>query len=274
MNQEPGWAEVAATGTAAFWRENHLRVAAVGGAIVFWWLVSSWVSEEHAEFLPGPGKVFGAIVEAFQTEGLGKALLGALYPMFAGYFLAVALGIPVGMMMGINRKLERLMDPYINGFFVAPISALIPAMIFWFGVGFQMRASVAFLFAVFVVIVNTLQGAKHTPGDFVELARSFGASRFFIAAKIALPSSIPYIMAGLRLAMGRAIVGIVIAELLVSVSGVGEIITNYSSAFRLDGVLGVALVIMSGGILLSGFMQWVENLIAPWKKKEAAFEEH
>ncbi len=73
--------------------------------------------------------------------------------------------------------------------------------------------------------------------------------------------------------MGRAIVGIVIAELLISVTGIGEIIVTFSSAFRLDGVLGVALVIMTGGILLTGFVQWLENLIAPWKKREAAFEE-
>lgn len=271
MNQRSGWTQVVDIWAAAFWRENNLRLAAVGGAVVLWWFVSSWVPREYAEFLPGPVQVFATIIEAFRTEGLGKALLGALLPMLAGYFLAVALGLPIGLMMGISRKVERFMDPYINGFFVAPISALVPAMIFWFGVGFQMRATVAFLFAIFVITVNTLQGAKHTPSDFVELARSFGASRLFIAAKIVMPYAIPYIMVGLRLAMGRAIVGTVIAELLVSVTGVGEIITNYSSAFRLDGVLGVALVIMIGGILLSGLMQWIENLVAPWKKKEAAF---
>jgi len=273
MDQRLGWAEAVKSRAGTFWRRNHLRVVAVAGAVLLWWLVSFLVSEEQAEFLPAPGQVFATILEAFESEGLGQALLAALLPLFAGYFMAVAVGIPLGMMMGISRKLERLIDPYVNGFFVAPISALVPAMIFWFGVGFQMRASVACLFAIFVVTVNTLQGAKHTPGDFVELARSFGASRFFIAAKIVMPAAIPYIMVGLRLAMGRAIVGTVIAELLVSVSGIGEIITNYSSAFRLDGVLGVALVIMAGGILLSGLMQWLEHVIAPWKKKEAAFEE-
>jgi len=273
MNQKSAWSENVKTRAAAFWHLNNLRLAAIAGVLALWWGVSFLLSKEQAEFLPAPGKIFVTIVEAFQSEGLGKALLAALLPLLAGYFMAVALGIPIGMIMGVSRKLERLIDPYVNGFFVAPISALVPAMIFWFGVGFEMRASVAFLFAVFVVIVNTLQGAKHTPGDFVELARSFGASRLFIAAKIVIPAATPYIMVGLRLAMGRAIVGTVIAELLVSVSGIGEIITNYSSAFRLDGVLGVALVIMAGGILMSGLMQWLENVIAPWKKKEAAFEE-
>ena len=94
---------------------------------------------KQAEFLPAPGKIFVTIVEAFQSEGLGKALLAALLPLLAGYFMAVAVGIPIGMMMGVSRKLERWIDPYVNGFFVAPISALVPAMIFWFGVGFQMH---------------------------------------------------------------------------------------------------------------------------------------
>lgn len=273
MNQSPVRTRIAEVWARAFWRENHLRLFAVGGAIALWGAVSVSVPADYAEFMPGPAAVLAAIIEAFRSEGLGIALLGALCPMLAGYFLAVGLGIPIGMMMGISRKVERFIDLYVNGFFVAPISALVPAMIFWFGVGFQMRAAVAFLFAVFVITVNTLQGAKHTPGDYVELARSFGASGLFIAARIVMPSAIPYVMVGLRLAMGRAIVGTVIAELLVSVTGVGAIITNYSSAFRLDGVLGVALVIMAGGILLTSLMQWIENLVAPWKKKEAAFED-
>lgn len=257
----------------AFWRENALRVLAVGGAIVIWGTVSSLIPSDYSLFLPGPRRVLATIIEAFRTEALGDALLGALSPLLLGYFLAIAIGIPLGILMGVSRKMERLIDPYINGLYVAPLSALIPAMIFWFGVGFQMRVIVAFLFAVFVITVNTLQGTKHTPNDFVELARSFGASPLFIYRKIVVPYTIPYIMVGLRLGMGRAIVGTVIAELLVSVTGIGEIITTYSSAFRLDGVLGVALVIMTGGILLTGLVQWLENLIAPWKRRGAAFEE-
>lgn len=273
IGQRRSWDQTVGTWFKAFWHENTLRFLAVGSAIVVWWAASSMMPEHYAVFLPGPQRVFAAIVEAFQTEGLGEALLGALLPMLTGYFLAIAMGIPLGILMGVSRKIECFIDPYVNGLYVAPLTALIPAMIFWFGVGFQMRATVAFLFSVFFIIINTLQGTKHTPNDFVELARSFGASPFYIFRKIVIPYAIPYIMVGVRLAMGRAIVGIVIAELLISVTGIGEIIATFSSAFRLDGVLGVALVIMTGGILLTGLVQWLENLIAPWKKREAAFEE-
>lgn len=267
------WSQILEAWVKAFWHENALRVLAVCSAIAVWWAVSSLIPTDYSLFLPGPQRVLGTIIEAFQTEALGKALLEAFLPMLVGYVLAIAVGIPLGLVMGISRKMERFIDPYVNGLYVAPISALIPAMIFWFGVEWQMRVNVAFLFAVFVITVNTLQGAKHCPNDFVELARSFGASPLFIYHKIVIPNAVPYIMVGLRLGIGRAIVGIVIAELLVTVTGIGEIITNYSTAFRLDGVLGVSMVIMAAGILLTGLVQWLENLIAPWIKKEAAFEQ-
>jgi NitT/TauT family transport system permease protein len=273
ISQRSFWDQTVGTWVKAFWNENTLRLLAVGSAIVGWWTVSSLMPVDYSVFLPGPQRVFATIVEAFQTEALGEALLGALFPMLTGYFLAIAVGIPLGILMGVSRKMERCIDPYVNGLYVAPLSAIIPAMIFWFGVGFQMRATVAFSFSVFFITINTLQGTKQTPSDFVELARSFGASRLYIFRRIVIPYAIPYIMVGLRLAMGRAIVGIVIAELLISVTGIGEIISTYSSAFRLDGVLGVALVIMTGGIVLTGLVQWLENVVAPWKKKEAAFEE-
>ncbi len=273
ISQRVSWDQTVGTWVKAFWNENTLRLLAIGSAIVGWWAVSSLMPVDYSVFLPGPQRVFATIVEAFQTEALGEALLGALFPMLTGYSLAIAVGIPLGILMGVSRNMERCIDPYVNGLYVAPLSALIPAMIFWFGVGFQMRATVAFSFSVFFITINTLQGTKQTPSDFVELARSFGASRLYIFRRIVIPYAIPYIMVGLRLAMGRAIVGIVIAELLISVTGIGEIISTYSSAFRLDGVLGVALVIMTGGIVLTGLVQWLENVVAPWKKKEAAFEE-
>ncbi len=271
ITEKSFWNRIVGAWFKAFWDENAIRLLAVGSAMVIWWAVSSLIPVEYSFFLPGPERVFRTIIEAFQTEALGDALLGALLPLLLGYILAVVIGVPLGILMGVSRNFERLVDPYVNGLYVAPISVLIPAMIFWFGVGFEIRVIVAFMFTVFVITVNTLQGTKHTPNDFVELARSFGASRFYIICHVVIPNAIPYIMVGLRLGIGRAIVGTVIAELLVSVTGVGEIITNYSSAFRLDGVLGIALVIMTGGILLTGLVQWLESAITPWKKRGSAF---
>jgi len=121
--------------------------------------------------------------------------------------------------------------------------------------------------------VNTLQGAKHTPAGYVELARSFGASRSYIIRHIVVPNAIPYIMVGLRLGVGRAVRGVVVSELILSLTGIGIIVSNYSAFFRIDGLLAVAVAIMAIGIVLTGIIQWLENTIAPWKKKGTAFQQ-
>jgi NitT/TauT family transport system permease protein len=146
-------------------------------------------------------------------------------------------------------------------------------LIFWFGLGFSARVVIIYLFSVFVITVNTLQGAKHTPGDFVELAHSFGASRRYIVRHIVIPYAIPYIMVGLRLGVGRAMRGVVVSELILSVTGIGIIVSNYSAFFRIDGLLAVAVAIMAAGIFLAGLVQWIENVVAPWKKKGSAFQD-
>jgi len=265
-------------GFKAFWRENILRVISLILGLCIWALISGL---SNSPLVPGPRRVFTTLVAAFHSEGipnsptdaLGISLLKAFVPMLVGYFLAIISGAFLGIMMGINRTLERLLDPFVNALYVAPISALVPVMIFWFGLGFTARVVVIYLLAVFVIIVNTLQGVKHTPNDFVELARSFGASRFYIIRHVVIPNAIPYIMVGLRLGIGRAMRGVVISELIIAITGIGIIVSNYNAFFRIDGLLAVAMAVMIIGILLAGLVQWLENLIAPWKKKEAAFQE-
>lgn len=260
-----------------FFYENALRIFSLILGLGVWEIVSKL---SDTPLLPGPRRVLTTLVVAFGPNGipneppeaLGEALLTALIPMFVGYFLATIIGVSVGILMGINRKLERLLDPFVNALYAAPISALVPVMIFWFGLGFTARVVVIYLFAVFVITVNTLQGAKHTPNDFVELARSFGASRRYIIRHIVIPNALPYIMVGLRLGIGRAVRGVVVSELIISVTGIGIIISNYSAFFRIDGILAVAVAIMLVGMLLSNLVLWLENRIAPWKKKGAAFQ--
>ncbi|MCZ6562375.1 MAG: ABC transporter permease [Deltaproteobacteria bacterium] len=265
-------------GLKIFGKENALRIFSLMLGLGAWEIASRL---SNTPLVPGPQRVLTTLVRAFGTEGipddptqaLGGALLSAFVPMFVAYILATVTGISLGILMGINRKMERLLDPFINALYAAPISALVPVMIFWLGLGFTARVVVIYLFAVFVIIVNTLQGVKHTPGDFVELARSFGASRRYIISHIVIPNAIPYIMVGLRLGIGRAVRGVVVSELIISVTGIGIIISNYSAFFRIDGILAVAVAIMIVGMLLTGLVVLLENLLAPWKKKGTAFQE-
>jgi ABC-type nitrate/sulfonate/bicarbonate transport system permease component len=260
------------------WQENAPRFISLVVGIGLWELISEL---SHSPIVPGPYRVFTTLIQAFTPGGipnspdetLGEALVKAFIPMMLGYFIAVATGVSLGILMGINRRIERLLDPFVNALYVAPISALVPVLIFWFGLGFSARVAVIYLFSVFVIAVNTLQGAKHTPGDYVELAHSFGASRRYIVRHIVIPHAIPYIMVGLRLGIGRAMRGVVVSELILSITGIGIIVSNYNAFFRIDGLLAVAVAIMAVGIILTGIVQWLENVIAPWKKKGTAFQE-
>ncbi len=260
------------------WRENAPRFVSLVLGVGLWELISQL---SNSPIVPGPYRVLTTLFEAFMPGGipnnpaetLGEALVEAFIPMMVGYLIAIVTGVSLGIGMGINRQVERLLDPFVNALYVAPISALVPVLIFWFGLGFTARVAVIYLFSVFVITVNTLQGAKHTPGDFVELARSFGASRSYIIRHIVVPHAIPYIMVGLRLGIGRAIRGVVVSELILSITGIGIIVSNYNAFFRIDGLLAVAIAIMGVGIVLAGLVQWIENIIAPWKRKGSAFQE-
>ena len=261
-----------------FWDENALRLFSLILGLGVWEMASRLSS---SPLMPGPQRVLTTLVHAFSPEGipnvpaqaLGGALLSAFIPMFVAYFLSIVTGVSLGILMGISRRAERLFDPFINALYAAPISALVPVMIFWFGLGFTARVLIIYLFTVFVIIVNTMQGAKHTPSDYVELARSFGASHRYIIRHIVIPNALPYIMVGLRLGIGRAVRGVVVSELILSVTGIGIIVSNYSAFFRIDGILAVAVAIMLIGMLLSGLALWLENLIAPWKRRGTAFQE-
>jgi NitT/TauT family transport system permease protein len=247
-------------GLKIFGNENALRIFSLMLGLGAWEIASRL---SNTPLMPGPQRVLTTLIRAFGTEGipndptqaLGGALLSAFVPMFVAYILAT------------------VTDPFVNALYAAPISALVPVMIFWLGLGFTARVVVIYLFAVFVIIVNTLQGVKHTPGDFVELARSFGASRRYIISHIVIPNAIPYIMVGLRLGIGRAVRGVVVSELVISITGIGIIVSNYSAFFRIDGILAVAVAIMLVGMFLTGLVLWLENLIAPWKRRGAAFQE-
>ena len=143
---------------------------------------------------------------------LAANLTLSLTTLAAGFFLAVAIGIIIGLLMGRFRAVEHFLDLYVNVLMSAPTTAFVPVLIMWFGLGVESRIAVVFLFAVFVIIINTMTGVKQVDSVLVEMARSFGAKEKEIFFKIILPAAMPAIMAGVRLGMGRAVKGMVTAH--------------------------------------------------------------
>jgi len=189
----------------------------------------------------------------------------SLATLAAGFFLAVLLGIVVGLLMGRFRAVEHFLDLYINSLMSAPAIAFVPVLILWFGLGVQSRIAVVFLFAVFVIIINTMTGVKQVDSILVEMARSFGAKEREIFFKIILPASMPAIMAGVRLGMGRAVKGMVTAEMLLTLTGIGAMIMQYGSAFATDSLFAVILTILIIAMIATKLVQWVDRRLTGWK---------
>jgi NitT/TauT family transport system permease protein len=193
----------------------------------------------------------------------------SLWTLVAGFLLAVALGIIIGVLMGRFRQVEHFLDLYINALMSAPMTAFVPLLIMWFGLGVQSRIAVVFLFAFFVIVINTMTGVKQVDRIFVEMARSFGAKELEVFFKVVLPAAMPAIMAGVSIGMGRAVKGMVTAEMLLTLTGVGGMIMQYGSAFATDALFAVILTILMVAMIAMQLVKIVDRRLTGWKAEIA-----
>jgi NitT/TauT family transport system permease protein len=193
----------------------------------------------------------------------------SLSTLAIGFALALLFGIALGLLMGRFRAVEHFFDIYVNALMSAPMTAFVPVLILWFGLGVESRIAVVFLFAVFVIIVNTMTGVKQVDAVLLEMARSFGAREREIFFKIIVPAALPAIMAGLRLGMGRAVKGMVTGEMLLTLTGVGAMIMQYGSAFATDALFAVILTILMIALLTMKAVHWLDRRLTGWKAEIA-----
>jgi NitT/TauT family transport system permease protein len=193
----------------------------------------------------------------------------SLTTLVTGFCLAVLIGVVVGLLMGRFRAVEHFLDLYVNALMSAPSTAFVPVLILWFGLGVESRVAVVFLFAVFVIIINTMTGVKQVDTVLVEMARSFGAREKEIFFMIILPAALPAIMAGLRLGMGRAVKGMVTAEMLLTLTGIGAMIIQYGSSFATDSLFAVIFTVLLIALLTMKAVQWLDRRLTGWKAEIA-----
>ena len=193
----------------------------------------------------------------------------SLTTLAIGFCLAAFIGVVLGLLMGRFRAIEHFLDLYVNALMSAPTTAFVPVLILWFGLGMESRIAVLFLFAIFVIIINTMTGVKQVDTVLMEMARSFGAREREIFFKIMLPAALPAIMAGLRLGMGRAVKGMVTAEMLLTLTGIGAMIMQYGSSFATDSLFAVILTILMVALVAMKAVQWIDRRLTGWKAEIA-----
>jgi NitT/TauT family transport system permease protein len=212
----------------------------------------------------------GDIGEAFRTSaGNGELWLDfreSLSGFAQGFLLAAVVGILIGVLMAVNKVAFDFLDPWMSALYSTPLIALAPLYILVFGIGMTARVAVVFTLAVFPIVLNTTAGIRTTDPNLIETARAFGANKFQRFAKILLPWSIPFMVTGLRLAVGRGLMGVVVAEFFGSTSGLGHRVFISSQNFDTAAVWMGVFVLAAIGVVFIRAMHILENKIAPWRE--------
>ena len=221
-------------------------------------------------FFSYPTAIVSALPVMLNSGELQKALLLTLQGLVIGFSSSIVVGVVIGLLMGRYRLFDYLVDLQISALYSTPNVALIPLLILWFGLGMTSKVVIVFLAAVFPIIVNTYGGVRNVSRSLVEIAQAEGAVERQIFGKIIVPASLPFIMSGIRLAVGRAVVGMVVAEMFTAMSGLGGAIVYYSNAFATDKLFVVIILLALLGVGLTETVKLLEVKMAPWKQTERA----
>jgi ABC-type nitrate/sulfonate/bicarbonate transport system permease component len=182
--------------------------------------------------------------------------------------LSVLAGVLLGVIMGRFSIVEWAADIYVNALYSTPMVAVVPLIVLWFGFKVPAKVIIVFLFMVFPVLLNTYEGVKNVDRNLQEVARSFCSSESQLWRHLIIPSAIPFIVAGVRLAIGRGLVGMIVAEFYTSVTGLGYMIVRYANALETDKLFVPIVMVMILGVGLLSLAKWVEGRIAPWRNSE------
>ncbi len=239
------------------------RLITLVAVVVAWWVLSVGASDLG---FPGPVRVLGALADLLVSGRLETALAFTLSSFAVGGALAVAIGVPLGIVMGVRPWLGLALDPYLTALYIMPFASIVPLLVLWFGIDELVRIVFIFLFTLPQVTIVCYQGARSTPITQIEVAKTFLASESQVFWKVVIPHEIPFIFTALRLGVGLAIQGLVVSELLIaSVRGLGYLIRIASASLDLSTVLAVVLFVMLLGVGAVALMQRIENSVAPWR---------
>ncbi|MFI5697996.1 ABC transporter permease [Kribbella sp. NPDC051586] len=219
-------------------------------------------------FMSYPTAVVRAAVQMTKTGELPKALLSSLSTLALGFAIAAVLGVVLGLVIGRYKTVEVATDWLVNALYATPLVAVVPLVILWFGLGFSAKLFVVVLLAIFPVLINTASGVRNVPAALIDVGTGFAASEWQVFTKVILPASLPYTMTGLRLGVGRAIIGMVVAEFFTAITGLGALVVKYGNQFDTASMLVPVLVLMVLGVALTAGLRQAEARIAPWKETE------
>jgi ABC-type nitrate/sulfonate/bicarbonate transport system permease component len=256
-----------------FYLNQEKKILGTVAVILFlttWELCGNILQLINPMFMSAPSFVFKAAYQMFASGEIYNDLYVSGIEFFTGYILSVVFAIPFGIAIGWYKRFAYVCDPFVNAMNATPRIALLPLVIIWLGIGILSKVGIIFLGAVFPLLINTRDGVKTTPVNLLTAARSFGASEWQIFKSVVLPSTVPFILTGLRLAVGRALIGVMVGELYAATAGIGFMITVAGATFQTDKVFVGVLIFAISGMTLTVLIDRYEQRFDKWRPKVGA----
>lgn len=243
---------------------GHRAVVSFLGFLVAWHVAAEYLVTNPL-FIAGPIDTVAAIGTMWRDGTLHQDLLVSAGEFAKGFAAGLVIGVLLGLLLGTSRRAKDYIDPLINGLYATPLVALAPLFILWFGIGETKTVLLVFMLVVLPIAINTDAGIRATDPQLIEAARSFGANRLQLFTMVRFPTSISFLVAGVRMGIGRGLIGVVVGELFGSQSGLGYRILVSSQYFQTDALLAGVLIFAVTGVLLVKLFEWLEHRVAPWK---------
>jgi len=216
-------------------------------------------------FISKPSAIAAGYVDLIQSGDLLHDLAVSAVPFFLGLGAAVVIGVPLGIVMGWRVRVGYALDPLMTIFYASPLVALAPLLVIFFGVGVSGKAIIVFTLSVFPFIFNANAGVRAVDRLLVNVVRSLGGGEWDLYRKVIFPSVLPYIVAAARIAVGRALIGVLVGEFFAASEGIGFAISQFGDLFAMDKMFACILTVMVIAVVLTEGIRWAERAAFPWR---------
>jgi ABC-type nitrate/sulfonate/bicarbonate transport system permease component len=216
-------------------------------------------------FFTTPSQIVGTLWRLFSTGAIWTPLGVSASGFALGLGLAIVVGLPLGVLIGRSRALNAMLDPFVTAFNATPRLVFLPLVMLWFGLGLWTKVVIVFIGALFPILINTYEGVRNADKVLINVVRSFGAKEWDIARLVVVPNAMPYIIAGLRLAIGRAVLGVVVAEFFGSESGLGVMMVQAAGRYQVDVVFSGLIIFAVLSLALTAMVQMLEHRLSRWR---------
>ncbi len=248
--------------------ERHRKVLLGGLAVALFfaaWQAVFLVVPFNPLFISKPSLIAESFVDLLASGDLVRDLAVSAVPFVYGFSAAVVVGVSLGIVMGWRVRVGYALDPLMTVFYASPLVALAPLLIVFFGVGVAGKAIIIFALSVFPFIFNACAGVRAVDRLLINVVRSLGGSEKDLYVKVLVPSVLPYLVAGARIAVGRGLIGVLVGEFFAASEGIGYAIARFGDLFALDRMFACILTIMVIAIVFTEGIRWAERAAFPWR---------